>query len=85
MIEVEYTNIQSATKINGILSDSFTIIFSQGCPLSYYYITVTEVLAIFIDSDTRVKGVQIADHEMKQNILLMAPSFLLRDITCITQ
>ena len=30
------------------------------------YITVTEVLAIFIDADTRIKGVQIGDHEIKQ-------------------
>ena len=30
------------------------------------YITVAEVPASFIDVDTRVKGVQIADHEIKQ-------------------
>ena len=30
------------------------------------YITVAEVLAIFNDADTRVKGVQIRDHKIKQ-------------------
>ena len=30
------------------------------------YITVAEVPAIFIDGDTRIKGLQIADHEIKQ-------------------
>ena len=29
-------------------------------------ITVAEVLAIFNDADTRSKGVQIGDHEIKQ-------------------
>ena len=27
---------------------------------------MAEVLAIFIDADTRIKGVQIGDHEIKQ-------------------
>ena len=30
------------------------------------YITVVEVLAIFINADRRIKGVQIGDHETKQ-------------------
>ena len=30
------------------------------------YVTVTEVPAIFIDADTRIKGVQIGDHKIKQ-------------------
>ena len=30
------------------------------------YITVVEVLAIFINVDTRIKGVQIGDHETKE-------------------
>lgn len=29
------------------------------------YIIAANVLAIFVDSDTRAKGVQIRDHEMK--------------------
>ena len=30
------------------------------------YNTVTEELAIFIHADTRMKGVQVGDHEIKQ-------------------
>ena len=30
------------------------------------YITVAEVLSIFIDVDTRIKRVQIGDHKIKQ-------------------
>ena len=69
MIEVVYTNIQSEAKIDGLLSDSFTLArgVSQGCPLSILlYITAAEALAFFIDPDTRIKGVQIGGHETKQ-------------------
>ena len=70
MIEVAYyTNIQSKIKINGLLSDSFTLIegFRQGCQLSMLLsIIAAEVLAIFISaSDTTIKGIQIRDHEIK--------------------
>ena len=30
------------------------------------YITLAEAPAIFTDADTRIKGVQIGDHKMKQ-------------------
>ena len=30
------------------------------------YITLAEVPAIFTDADTRIKGVQIGDHKIKQ-------------------
>ena len=46
------------------------------------YVTVAEVPAIFTDADTRIKGVQIGDYKIKQQILLITPSFFLRDITC---
>ena len=39
------------------------------------YITVDEILTIFINADKRIKGVQIRDHETKQYILLMTPFF----------
>ena len=40
---------------------------SPGVPsLILFYITVAEVPAIFTDADTRIKGVQIGDHEIKQ-------------------
>ena len=45
-----------------------------------------KVLAIFIDANTWIKGVQIRDHEMK---ILHFPDditvFLLRDINCHTR
>ena len=38
----------------------------QGCPLSLLlYITAGEVLASFIDTDKRIKEMQIGDHEIK--------------------
>ena len=30
------------------------------------HVTVTDVPAIFADADTRIKGVQIGDHRIKQ-------------------
>ena len=30
------------------------------------YVTVAKVLSIFTDADTRIKGVQIGDHKIKQ-------------------
>ena len=40
---------------------------SPGVPsLILFYITVAEVPAIFTDADTRIKGVQIGDHKIKQ-------------------
>ena len=83
MIQVVYTNIPSKTKINGLLSDPFTLISGvcQRCPLSYCYGWGT---CHFTDADARIKGVQIGDHEIKQSILPMT-SFFLRDITCLTR
>ena len=48
------------------------------------YITVVEIIAIFINADKRIKGVQIGDHETKPYILLKTP-FFLRDISCLTR
>ena len=64
MIQVAHTNIQRKIKVNGILSDSFSLFqrFCQGCPLSMLlWIIAVEVLAIFIDADTRIKGIPIKD------------------------
>ena len=44
MIKVAYTNIQSKTKMNALLSDLFTLMqgIRQGCPLSMVlHITAT--------------------------------------------
>ena len=68
VIQIASINIQSKIKINGLLSESFTLIqgFHQGCPRSMLLcIIVTEVLAIFTDGDTRIKGIQIGDQEIK--------------------
>ena len=68
MNQVASINIQPKIKINGLLSDSFTLIqdFHQGCPLSMLlWIIATEVLAIFIDANTRIKVIHIGDHEIK--------------------
>ena len=49
------------------------------------YVTVAEVPAIFTDAGTKIKGVQIGDHKIKQQVLLIAPPFFLRDIICFTR
>ena len=41
------------------------------------YITVAEIPAIITDADTRIKGIQIGDHEIKQWILLITPPLFL--------
>ena len=53
--------------------------------LILFYITVPEVPAIFTDANSRIKGVQIGDHEIKQLILLIIPPFFLRGINCLTR
>ena len=67
MIEVAYTNTQSKMKINGLLSDFFTLISDvwQGFSLVYCY-TLLRLSCGFINADRRIKGVQIGDHETKQ-------------------
>ena len=65
MIQDASTNIQSKININGLLSDSFTLIrgFYQVFPVSILLgIVMAEVLAIFLDADMRIKGIQIGDH-----------------------
>ena len=60
---------------SGVFILNFNIVIYQ-----YGY----KVLAIFIDANTWIKGVQIRDHEMK---ILHFPYyvFLLRDINCHTR
>ena len=54
MIKVAYTNIESKTKTNGLLSDPL-ILVSQSCLLSMLlYNIVVEVLANFINTDKRI-------------------------------
>ena len=88
MIKVAYTNIQSKIKINGLLSDPFTLMqgVRQGFPLSLVlYIMAAEVLANFIDADKRMKGVQIGDHEMKLVNFADDITIFLGDIICFNR
>ena len=48
-------------------------------------IIVAEVLAIFIDADTRIKGIQIGDHEIKIVNFADDTTIFLRDFSCLTK
>ena len=79
MIKVAYTNIQSKNKINGLISDLITLMrgVRQGCPVSILlYIIAAEVLANFIDTNKRIKGIHIAN--FVDNTIIF-----LQDITCL--
>ena len=68
MIEVAYANIQSKTKTNGLISDffySYIRDLAEASTLILWYISVVEVLAIFINADKRIKGVKI-NHETEK-------------------
>ena len=88
MIQVATSYIQSKIKTNGLPSESFTIIqgFQQGCPLSLFLcIFVAEVLAIFIDVNTRIKGMQIGDHEIKIVNFANDTTIFLNNFSCLTK
>ena len=53
--------------------------------LIMFYITVAELLVIFTDTDTRIKGVQIEDHEIKQKIFPITLPFFVRHINCLSR
>ena len=68
LIKISYNNIESKIKINGLLSDPFTLSrgVRQGYPLSMLlYVIAAEVLASFVIVGKRVKGIQIGDQEIK--------------------
>ena len=84
IIQVAYVNIQS--KIS-LLSESFSLMqrVYQGCSLSILlYILSTEVLAIFIDVNKRIKGVEIGGHENKILNFADDTAIFLRDINYLT-
>ena len=84
MIKVVYSNIQSKVKISGILSDPFTIMrgVRQGCPFSMLlYIIAAELLSNFIDSNNRIKEIQIGDDDIKIVHFADYTTTFLRDIT----
>ena len=83
-----HTNIESKIKINGLLSDPFTLMqgVRQGCPLSLVlYIMAAEVLANFIDANKGMKGVQIGEHEIKLVNFAEDITIFLGDITCLNR
>ena len=49
------------------------------------YITVVEALAIFINADRRIRGVQIGDHETKQLILLMTSPIFFGELPALPE
>ena len=48
-------------------------------------IILAEVLAFFIDADTRIKGMQIGDHEIKIVNFADDTTIFLRDFSCLTK
>ena len=88
MIQVASINTQYKIKINGLLSASLTLSqgLHQGSPFSMLLcIIVAEVLAIFIDGDARIKGIQIGDHEIKIVKFADGTTIFLRDFSCLTK
>ena len=84
MVKDVYTNIQSKIKINGLLSDPFTLTreVSQGCLFSMLLkIIATEVLASFFNVNKKIKGIQIGDEEIKIVNFADDTTIFLRDIT----
>ena len=88
MIQVTSINIQSKIKINGLLSESLTLFqgFHQGCPLSMLLCNiVAEILAISIDANMRIEGIQIGDHEIKIVNFADNTTIFFRDFICLTK
>ena len=86
MVKDVYNNIQSKIKINGPLSDPFTLTqeVCQGFLFSMFlYIIVVEVLASFINANKIIKGIQIGDHKIRIVNFADDPTIFLRDITCL--
>ena len=88
IVEDAYTTIQSKIKINGFLTDPFTLTqgVCQGCLFSMLlYILVAEVLGSFINVNKRIKGIQIRGHEMKIINFADDTAIFSRDITCLNR
>ena len=49
------------------------------------YIVVAEVLAIFIDTDIRIIGIHLGDHEIKIVNFADSTTIFLRDFSCLTK
>ena len=58
----------------------------QGCLLSMLlYNIAAEVLANLINADKRIKGIQLADHDIKIVNFADKTTIVLRDITCLSR
>ena len=58
----------------------------QGCLLSMLlYNIAAEVFANLINSDKRIKGIQIGDHDIKIVNFADNTTIFLRDITCLNR
>ena len=67
-IKVLYSNINSIVRVNGFLSDSFTLQrgVRQGCPLSpFLYVLVAEAFSNSIRRNKKIKGINIEGIEIK--------------------
>ena len=87
MLKAAYTNIESKIKINGLLSDSLTLMLvRQGCLLSMVlYNIVDEVVANFINADKKIKGTQIENNVIKIVSFADNTTIFLRVITCFNR
>ena len=80
-----FTNIESKVKTNCLLSDALTpTCVCQWCQLSkLLYSILAEVLANLINTNKRIKGIQIGGHEIKKVNFTENTTIFLRDITCL--
>ena len=77
--------MESKIKINGLLSDSLTpMCVCQWCQLSkLLYSTAAEVLVNLINTDKRIKGIQVGEHDIKIVNFTGNTTVFMRDITCL--
>ena len=85
LIKVPFTKFQYKIKINDLLSESFTLckefardVHSQCCYplLQLRYVPI---------SLTRIKGIQIGDHDIKIANFANGTTIFLREITCLNR
>ena len=83
-VKTFYKNVSSCVINNGVSSPSFKLGrgVRQGDPLSpYLFVVAIEILAIFIRSNTNIKGITIGDNETKLLAYADDMTALLSDIT----
>ena len=88
VIEVASTNTQSKIKINDLVSDSFILVqgLYQASPFSMMLcITVAEVITVFSDTDSRIKSIQVGDHEIKTVNFADDTTIFLGGFSCLTK